>query len=120
MLGNDLLIVTGALVGSSGAILSYIMCRAMNRNFVSVILGGFGTEGGAVSAGVHGDAVSITHEETAELLEGRQERDHRARLRHGGGAGTELGERRGGEAQDEGRERALRDPPGGGATAPVT
>ena len=70
MLGNDLLIVTGALVGSSGAILSYIMCRAMNRNFVSVILGGFGTEGGAVSAGVHGDAVSITHEETAELLEG--------------------------------------------------
>lgn len=70
MLNNDLLIVTGALVGSSGAILSYIMCRAMNRKFLSVIAGGFGTEGGTVvaAAGEQGEVVSISAEETGELL----------------------------------------------------
>lgn len=69
MLSNDLLIVVGALVGSSGAILSYIMCRAMNRNFVSVILGGFGTSSGDDGAeGEQGEAVPISADEVAQLV----------------------------------------------------
>jgi len=71
MLSNDLLIVTGALVGSSGAILSYIMCRAMNRNFLSVIAGGFGSSGGE-AAKVEGDVISVDIIETAQLLSDAQ------------------------------------------------
>ena len=68
LLENDLLIITGALVGSSGAFLSYIMCKAMNRSFISVIAGGFGIEAGPADDKEYGDHREIDAEGVAELL----------------------------------------------------
>jgi len=76
MLSNDLLIVTGALVGSSGAILSYIMCRAMNRSFISVIAGGFGSDGAVVEGGEaqeQGEIQEVNAEEVAAMLKDSEE-----------------------------------------------
>ncbi|SOY68414.1 pyridine nucleotide transhydrogenase (proton pump), beta subunit [Cupriavidus taiwanensis] len=73
MLGNDLLIITGALVGSSGAILSYIMCKAMNRKFLSVILGGFGAVQAQGAATEQGEVLPVSSEEVSSLLKDANE-----------------------------------------------
>jgi NAD(P) transhydrogenase subunit beta len=92
-------------VGSSGAILSYIMCKAMNRSFFNVILGGFGGEAGDVAAGgaaVQRSVKSGSADDAAFMHGQRRDRGHRAWLRPGGGAGAARGQGTGGQTHREG------------------
>ena len=111
-LGNLALIITGALVGSSGAILSYIMCKGMNRSFISVILGGFGGETAAAGAAETRPVKQGSAEDAAYMMSNAVEGHHRAGLRHGGGAGPARFARNGRPAEEGGRRGQICDPSG--------
>ena len=88
VLENKLLIIAGALDGSSGFILSIIMCKAMNRSFTNVLFGAFGQVQAATAAGEAKAVKSATPQDAADILENAEPRRHRPGLRHGGGAGA--------------------------------
>ena len=113
-LGNIALIITGALVGSSGAILSYIMCKGMNRCFISVILGGFGGESAGPAAGVKETrpVKQGSADDAAFIMKNAAQGHHRAGLRHGGGAGPARAARDGRPAEEGRRRGEVRHPPG--------
>ena len=117
-LGNSALIIVGALVGSSGAILSYIMCKAMNRSFISVIMGGFGGE--TAAAGGTAEQRPVKHgsaEDAAFIMKNAGKDYHRARLRHGGGAGAARSARTGRSSEERRRRSEIRHPSRGRAHA---
>ena len=116
VINNQVLIIAGALVGSSGIILSQVMCKAMNRSLTNVLFGAFGATAGSERRrqerrGPDGEVDHPGGSRGAGRL--RAEDDHRARLRHGGRAGAASGARAGGSGREARRHGEIRDPSGG-------
>ena len=106
VLDNKLLVIAGALDGSSGLILSIIMCRAMNRSFTNVLFGAFGQVQAKQRAGEAKPVKTETAEGAAQMMEKASERRHRSRLRHGRGPGPAPGPRAVRHPAKAGRRRA--------------